>query len=194
MEKAIYHDEDHVMEGVAYHCQKPAAGLDGILYRCPCCGKEFQLETRGTQIHCTACGFQSHLDPYYRLHGGPFSTINQWYFWQEDQIDLDVPLESETVVAAMGKDGFIDRAAGKGYIRMDRENITFQGEVFGEPLTFTESTASVKALPASIASHFDIYHKKTLYNMHLRPDPRAIIKWVIYLDKLNGNLHRLPPQ
>ena len=193
LEKAIYHDEDQVMEGVAYRCKNPAAGLDGILYKCPDCGAEFQLETSGDKIHCTACGFYSQLDSFYHLHGGPFDTINQWYFWQEDQIDLDTPLESETIVAAMGKDGFIDRAAGKGYIRMDRENIAFQGEVFGQPLEFIESTASVKAFPASPASHFDIYHQKILYNMHLCPDPRAVIKWVIYLDKLNDNLYRLPP-
>ena len=193
LEKAMYHDEDLVMEGVAYRCKNPAAGLDGILYKCPSCGEEFHLEAAGSEIRCTSCGFHSRLDPYYRLHGGPFQTINQWYFWQEDQIDLDVPLESETIVAAMGKDGFIDRNAGSGRIRMDRDTITFQGEVFGEPLEFTETTTSVKAFPASVGSHFDIYHKKILYNMHLRPDPRAIIKWVIYLDKRNENLHRFPP-
>ena len=118
----------------------------------------------------------------------PFETINDWYFWQQDQIDLNIPLESDTIVAAVGADGYIDRNAGKGHIRMDREQIYFSGEVFGLPLEFSESTSAVKAFPASVGSHFDIYHKKVLYNMHLRPDPRTIIKWVCYLDKLNHNV------
>ena len=188
LEQAILHDEDHAMEGVFYRCSEPASGLDGILYRCPKCGAEFQMETSGDSIKCRVCSFTSRLDPYYRLHGGPFETINDWYFWQQDQIDLGIPLESDTIVAAVGADGYIDRNAGKGHIRMDREQIYFSGEVFGRPLEFSESTSAVKAFPASVGSHFDIYHKKVLYNMHLRPDPRTIIKWVCYLDKLNHNV------
>ena len=178
LERAILHDEDKIFPDVRYRCESPALGLDGILYKCPSCLAEFR------HIRCTACGFEAELDETYRLHGAPFTHINDWYFWQESLLDLAIPLESETVLAAVGPDGNMDKNAGAGRIYMDRDVIRYTGTCFGKPLAFTEKTEDIKAFPASVANHFDIYHKKQLYNMHLRPDPRAVIKWVSYLDKL----------
>lgn len=192
LEQAILHDEDKVaremMSGVKYKCKAPAEGLDGILYKCPSCGAEFRMESSGDLIRCSACGLEVKLDESYVLHGGPFTSINEWFFWQMEQIDLDVPLESETLVIAVGPDGNRDFNAGSGTIRMDRETIHFEGTVFGEALEFDETTRSVKAFPAAVGSHFDIYHNKVMYNFRLQPDPRANMKWVAFLDKLNNNV------
>lgn len=201
LELAILHDEDRVardmMGGVKYKAKAPADGLDGILYKCPVCSVEFQLETASTPgtsvtagdiIRCRICHTEVRLDHSYVLHGGFFDSINAWYLWQQEQIDLDTPLESETIVMAVGADGNRDMNAGSGRIYMDREIIRFSGEVFGEVLEFEETTASVKAFPASVGSHFDIYHNKIMYNFRLQPDPRANMKWVAFLDKLNGNI------
>lgn len=190
LEAAIYHDEDKLLEGVRFRGHDMALGLDGILYKCPECGAEFEMDTAGSKIVCRKCGYSAWLKHDYTFEAGPFKTINDWYFWQEDQIDLDTPLESHTIVAAPGPDGIMDKNAGHGHIYMDREKIEFKGEVFGQPLEFTLSTDSVKALPASVHSHFDVYYDKVMYNMHLQPDRRAAIKWVIYLDKLHGNIKR----
>lgn len=219
LEAAILHDEESVLQDAAYRCKTPALGLDGLLYHCPVCGAQFQMEASGDTIRCTSCGAAARLTPKYTLQpvsaaaaaatdevaagsavvaapaagspastSIPFTTINQWYYWQQEQIDLDTALESDTTVAAVGPDGYMDLQAGQGHIVMDRESIRFTGQVFGETLEFSEPTSVVKAFPASVSSHFDIYHKKVLYNMHLTPDPRTIIKWVCYLDKLNGNV------
>ena len=67
---------------------------------------------------------------------------------------------------------------------MDRESIHFAGTCWGKPLEFTEPTSVIKDFPASVGSHVDIYHKKQLYYIIPQPDPRAVIKWVIYLDKV----------
>jgi 1-acyl-sn-glycerol-3-phosphate acyltransferase len=203
LEAAILHDEEAVQQNISFRCNTPALGLDGLLYHCPVCGSQFQMETTDDTLRCTCCGAASRLTAEYvlepvrpaQVHQAgrepaaiPFTSINQWYYWQQEQIDLDQPLESDTLVAAVGPDGYMNPAAGEGHITMDRQQIHFVGQVFGAPLEFTESTEAVKAFPASVASHFDIYHKKVLYNMHLTPDPRTVIKWVCYLDKLNGNV------
>ena len=186
LERAVLHDEDKIFPDVRYRCKSPALGLDGILYQCPSCLAEFRMETDDRHIRCAACGFEAELDETYRLHGAPFEHINDWYFWQESLLDLDTPLESETVLAAVGPDGNMDRSAGTGRVYMDRAVIRYTGTCWGEPLEFTEKTEDIKAFPASVAGHFDIYHKKNLYNLHLRPDPRAVIKWVSYLDKVTA--------
>ena len=190
IEKAILHDEDRLFRDVAYKCSSPALGLDGVLYKCPICGAEFEMYTDARHICCRACGLSAELSEYYELKGEglPFRYINDWYFWQEAELDLDEELASETIVAAAAPDGNIDWHAGSGVIRMDREKISFSGQCFGQPLTFTEKTAAIKALPISVGHHFDLYHKRVMYNFILQPDPRRVVKWTMYMDKL-GKTH-----
>ena len=184
LDKAILHDEDALFTDVKYKCKAPALGLDGILYKCPQCMSEFETVSDEHSITCRRCGFRADLDEKYRLSGGPFERINDWFFWQEALIDLDTPLETDCLVGTTDTDGYMDMKAGKGHITMDRENIHFVGTCCGESLEFTESTSVIKGFPSSVGSHFDIYHKKQLYYIMPQPDPRMSIKWVAYLDKL----------
>ena len=184
LDKAILHDEDAVLTDVTYKCKSPALGLDGILYKCPECLSEFETVSDDHSITCLRCGFSSRLDEKYRLNGGSFERINDWFFWQENLIDLDTPLETDCLVGTTDSDGYMDMKAGQGHITMDRENIRFTGTCCGEPLEFTESTSVIKGFPASVGNHFDIYHKKQLYYIKPQPDSRMTIKWVAYLDKL----------
>ena len=184
LDQAILHDEDAILTDVTYKCKSPALGLDGILYKCPQCMSEFETVSDEHSITCRRCGFRADLDEKYRLSGGPFERINDWFFWQEALIDLDTPLETDCLVGTTDTDGYMDMKAGKGHITMDRENIHFVGTCCGESLEFTESTSVIKGFPSSVGSHFDIYHKKQLYYIMPQPDPRMSIKWVAYLDKL----------
>lgn len=184
LDKAILHDEDTLLTGVRYKCKSPALGLDGILYKCPECLSEFETVSDDHSISCRKCGFSARLDEKYRLNGGPFKGINEWFFWQESLIDLDTPLETDCIVGTTDSDGYMDRSAGIGHITMNRDNIHFTGTCFGEPLEFTESTSVIKGFPASVGNHFDIYHKKQLYYIKPQPDSRITIKWVAYLDKV----------
>lgn len=184
LDQAILHDEDAILTDVTYKCKAPALGLDGILYKCPECMSEFETVSDDHSITCRRCGFSARLDEKYRLSGGPFERINDWFFWQESLIDLDTPLETDCLVGTTDFDGYMDMKAGQGHITMDRENIHFTGTCYGQPLEFTESTSIIKGFPASVGNHIDIYHKKQLYYIKPQPDSRVTIKWVSYLDKL----------
>ena len=184
LDQAILHDEDAILTDVTYKCKAPALGLDGILYKCPECMSEFETVSDDYSITCRRCGFSARLDEKYRLSGGPFERINDWFFWQESLIDLDTPLETDCLVGTTDSDGYMDMKAGQGHITMDRENIHFTGTCYGQPLEFTESTSIIKGFPASVGNHIDIYHKKQLYYIKPQPDPRVTIKWVSYLDRL----------
>lgn len=184
LDQAILHDEDAILTDVTYKCKAPALGLYGILYKCPECLSEFETVSDDHSITCRRCGFSARLDEKYRLNGGPFERINDWFFWQESLIDLDTPLETDCLVGTTDSDGYMDMKAGQGHITMDRENIRFTGTCYGEPLEFTESTSVIKGFPASVGNHIDIYHNKQLYYIKPQPDSRMTIKWVAYLDKL----------
>ncbi len=182
---AMAHDDEAAMAGVTYRCKDMTAGLDGILRRCPVCGAQGSLQTRGGRIRC-ACGLDAVLDRTYRLHGAPFGSINEWFDWQQAQIDpYRTAMDSEVTVGAINGRGNLVRRAGEGRAHMDAEKFSFTGQVFGREVSFSVATEKLGGLPVTVAKHFDIYSGNILYHLYPKPDPRAAIDWVCYLDRLH---------
>ncbi len=65
-----------------------ADGLQRILYKCPHCGVENQMEGKGIHLTCHACGKQWVMDEYGQLSANEgateYSHIPDWYEWQRD--------------------------------------------------------------------------------------------------------------
>ena len=62
-----------------------ADGLHRILYKCPECGKEGEMEGKGTQLICSACGASWTLDETGLLRanaGEGDAHIPDWYAWE----------------------------------------------------------------------------------------------------------------
>jgi len=81
-----------------------AEGLERVLYRCPVCGAEGQLQGVGSRLHCRGCGAEWQLDEYGVLQGekNPYPHIPDWFAWQRTEVGreiregrygLDVPVE-----------------------------------------------------------------------------------------------------
>ncbi len=192
MQAAIAHDDAASMPGVRYRSKAPAEGLEGILYRCPACLLEFALRTEGKHIRCS-CGFSAVLTEDYRIKGGPFSRILDWYDWQASLLDLDSPMTAEATIGAVDVHGNMDRHAGHARITIDRENFSFEGEVFGHPVSFLRTTESVTAFPITVHEEFDIYQNNTLYYMYPEPHHAAAVKWVSYLDRVTAEARAALP-
>lgn len=179
---AIRHDDEKSCAGIRYLSSDTTLGLDGILYKCPVCGSEWTLTAERSHISCS-CGLNAKLRDDYIFENAPFKTVNEWYEWQYSTLDTSVSLESEAVVSTTDNDGImID--AGYGKCRLDKENFSFDGEIFGEKTSFVIPTSEIPAVPITVSKRFDVYHEKRLYNFSLRPDPRHTVKWAIYFDRL----------
>ena len=65
-----------------------ADGLHRILYKCPHCGSENQMEGKGIHLTCHACGKQWTMDEYGQLSANGSDTeyphIPDWYKWQRE--------------------------------------------------------------------------------------------------------------
>lgn len=63
-----------------------ADGLHRILYKCPHCGTEGEMEGKGTSITCHHCAKQWEMDEYGQLHAQEGETeyphIPDWYAWE----------------------------------------------------------------------------------------------------------------
>ena len=67
-----------------------AEGLHKILYQCPHCKTEFQMDSKGTQVFCKACGkhWNWNEDGYLQAVEGEteFDHIPDWVDWERQQV------------------------------------------------------------------------------------------------------------
>ena len=65
-----------------------ADGLHRILYKCPHCNAENQMEGKGIHLRCHACGKQWEMDEYGQLNAvtgkSEYPHIPDWYAWQRE--------------------------------------------------------------------------------------------------------------
>ena len=65
-----------------------ADGLHRILYKCPHCGKENQMEGKGIHLTCHACGKKWEMDEYGQMKACEGETeyphIPDWYTWERE--------------------------------------------------------------------------------------------------------------
>ena len=184
-EKAILHDDELAMQGVEYKCDDIALGVDKILFKCPKCLKEGTLSAKDGHIRCE-CGLDATLDNFYRLHGAPFERVNEWFEWQQSQIDTEnEALSSKVRLGTCKDDGFMDDFAGEGEAYLDKDTFRLSGVMHGEKIEFSMPTEKIGAFPITAGEHFDIYYHGKLIYVYPQPDERMCVKWVCFLDKLN---------
>ncbi len=71
-----------------------AEGLHKVLYQCPHCKKEFSMDSKGSELFCTACGKRwvwhenGHLEA---LNGETeFEHIPDWFNWEREQVKKEI--------------------------------------------------------------------------------------------------------
>ena len=182
LDAAILHDDEKAMAGHRYPAKDTVKGLDGIIYKCPECGSEFNIRAENCRVRCESCGFETELTDDYRFTSGKMKTVNEWFYWQIDMLDLGAVMEEDIKIGAVGKDHKMDLSAGEGHLRLDRDKITLKGSFFGEEIDYSADLLSLGGTPYTPNKEFDIYYKKRL--LYLQPkDKRTVVKWVTFIDK-----------
>ena len=110
-------------------------GLERILYKCPHCGQEAQMQGKGTELTCHACGKVWHMDELGQLAAvegeTEFSHIPDWYAWERAQVRKELEegtylLDTDVDIGMM-----VDYKAiymvGQGRLRHDGELDYAQG-------------------------------------------------------------------
>ena len=116
-----------------------AEGLHKVLYKCPHCGKEYEMSTSGTILKCNACGKEweyTELGELVAKDGNTeFSHIPDWYEWERDEVAKEVEngtyyFESDVHVDLLPKDTFIP--IGKGKLVHDLNGFKLTGNFDGQ--------------------------------------------------------------
>lgn len=92
-----------------------ADGLHRILYKCPACMAEGDMEGKGTELSCHACGKVWYMNEDSRMEARDgvteFSHIPDWYAWEREEVKkeidrgeyrLDTPVEIALMVDYKG--------------------------------------------------------------------------------------------
>jgi 1-acyl-sn-glycerol-3-phosphate acyltransferase len=184
--RSIYLDSYKWQKSKAYlyKGKNLASGLENVLYICPHCYKEFDIETEGDTIICQSCGTKvsygedGHL---YWKEKAYFKHLGDWLNWQlEQERALVLKNEAYTItepveLAMLKVRGRGTELVGRGSFTADRHNYTYRGTLKGETVAMTFHTAATRYLPFDTGRNFQIYNKDLLYEF--RPDnPKWCVK------------------
>lgn len=71
-----------------------AEGLHKVLYQCPHCMAEFQMDSEGDKLFCKKCGKVWKMDEYGKLSATDsnteFSHIPDWFEWEREQVRKEI--------------------------------------------------------------------------------------------------------
>lgn len=144
--------------------EKRAEGLEHILYRCPHCGKEFEMHSKGTQIWCEACGKHwemTNLGQLRALDGGEteFEHIPDWFNWERKSVREEVRngtyrFEDDVTVHTLpNAKRFYDNGVGK--LVQTPEKTVFVGNVYGEPFKLELAAIELESMHIEYNYPFD---------------------------------------
>ncbi len=154
-----------------------AEGLHKVLYQCPHCRKEFTMDSKGTELFCTACGkrWTWQEDGHLKAQEGEteFDHIPDWFEWEREQVRAQV--ES-------GEYSFADEVEvwslphifryiplGKARVTHDRENgFILEGEYRGEKYRIQRLPLQTNSL--HVEYDFGPLYKKDLLDISTEND------------------------
>ena len=121
--------------GVEIHDDFRADGLSRILWKCPCCGAEGQMEGKGIFLSCGACGKIYELTPLGDLKAlegeTEFSTVPAWNDWQRECVRQSILDGSYKLDVDVDITMMVDRLAlynvGSGHLTHDLNGFHLTG-------------------------------------------------------------------
>lgn len=126
-------------------------GLHKVLYQCESCHTEFEMDSKGTEIWCNACGKRHYQDEYGRLHATEGETkyphIPDWYetqraYTKKQLEDGTYYFEDEIYIESLpNAKAFIP--LGDGKLIHTKDGFILTGQDITGPLELVKPTSSL---------------------------------------------------
>ena len=205
MDEAIFTD-DYAWNETRQNSYKCKGGfadeLQQLLYKCPVCGEEMQMEGKGNEIKCKKCGNGATLDDKYNLVALPGSrvpkNIRAWFDNERRAMAREVKnpdfcLEEHVTLGALPDYEYMpnDRICnivGEGKIRLDHSGFSYVGTRDGKPweVFIKSDVINTLCLPLD-ASFFYTYASGEF--LQFTPDTKSCMRWSFAVEemyRLNG--------
>ncbi|MCI1244633.1 MAG: hypothetical protein LKG11_01580 [Bacilli bacterium] len=197
--KFVYNDYEYQrIEGFKVTSKHTMDNIHKILYRCPHCGKEYEMEGKGTSITCRHCGATYDMDVYGVLknRGGEtkFTSVPDWYRWERSEVQKEVAsgkykFEDDVMVEELFKPkiGFVP--VGKMHLVHDYEGIRLieTHEDGSKTLFFERKTADMPSI--HIEYFFKNHAKQAGSAIDIANTERTFFAWLINKKEALTRLH-----
>lgn len=133
---------------------KRAEGLHALLYKCPHCKEESQMDSKGAKLFCNACGKTWEMDEYGQLHAldgkTEFSHIPDWSNWERacvrKEIEEGTYYFEDTVRVETLPGSLKFYKQGEGTLIQTPEGTTLKCNYYGEEYTLFRSAKSLESM------------------------------------------------
>lgn len=149
-----------------------AVNLESILYKCPNCNKDYVMSSKNNTLFCKECGCEfEYLPTGYFKENKYFNTPLDYFEWQRKDIqelikDKNFVVEDDTDVIVTDIHT-INELYGKGKVKIDYENIEFNGVVNNEERHVVFSLKEMFSLPYKANTNFEIADNNDIYKFNL---------------------------
>lgn len=192
IERAFVKDEYKWQVEKGYHikCKQRAQGIHRILYKCPVCGNEHEMDSEGINLWCNACGAKWEMDTLSRLKGvntdKGFSHVPDWYRWEREEVRKEVEngtyhFEDDVRVEDFysPKVGFVNM--GEVKMTHDKNGFNFIGTIDGKPFEVKKAVSDMYSLHVEYdflkrGDAIDIAVDHTSYFMFLKTAKNVLTK------------------
>ncbi|HOK81765.1 MAG TPA: 1-acyl-sn-glycerol-3-phosphate acyltransferase [Clostridia bacterium] len=94
-EEFTYNDNLYQREhNLKVRCKKPALGLHYLLYKCPNCGAEYEMESTDNEIFCKVCGNAATVTEYGEIiakeNSVAYSRLDIWYDYEKESVREEI--------------------------------------------------------------------------------------------------------
>lgn len=174
-----------------------AENMEQMLYKCPRCGTEMQMEGRGVEIKCKACGNGATLDDKYNLVPIGDSVIpynpREWFDWQRREIRKTVTntgfeMEEHVTLGTMPQyeyigDNKLAYTVGEGKLHLDVNGLTYDGTRDGKPYTVHIPRDNLNTLCLPVDGSF-FYTYASGEFLLFTPDTPSSLRWLLAVEEI----------
>lgn len=188
---------------------KYAQDMEQIIYKCPKCGSEMQMEGVGAEIRCKHCGNGAHLDDKYNLtpYEGSVIPVNprEWFDWQRREMRKTVQqdgfcMEEHVKLGLLPTYGYmknneVANIVGEGTLRLDRTGLTYVGTRNGEDWQVHIKSEHINTICLPVDGSF-FYTYASGEFLQFTPDIPSCMRWSLAVEEVyrtNGGKWRNYP-
>ncbi|MBQ7277096.1 MAG: hypothetical protein IJS58_07630 [Bacilli bacterium] len=179
-----------------------AKGIDKILYYCPKCHSEFELEIDENIIRCKKCKNEIKLDECYNITPNtpesvlPFEGIDEWYNYQRKLIrelvkQDDYKISFNCYMRELDQDKICKDQypiKGQGILTIDKTGLTYSGTYEGEEKTLFYDIKSLPSAPFTPGDCLDVPFGDEYYEFEpINKDEKSnVVKYMMVVEEFHN--------
>lgn len=163
-----------------------AEGFNTMYYKCPHCGSEFTIESKGNDIECTCCHTKATMLETQRFRWNTekqyFDNYIEWYDWQYEKIkeeiskpNFELTDEVDYGIDKPGIDNYVK--VGHGKMTLNHGGWTYTGTFEDSEVIEHDELREVPLATLKVGLHFELPYKNGHCRVFYPKNGLTSMKW-----------------